>query len=393
MTSSKTVASRLGLSMNGILAGAAAATVASLVLGLWPGASVLAIAACGGASVALIAMAAYWQRRQQHLMMTTLEAWIAAEATARMSAGGLREHQAIAARLNQLMRLNGQHQDNTRQAHDQFDHAAGELQHRAEDLATLAESQHLSATTAASAVEELCASVADIARQSAATHAQATATQTAARTGASNVGATYAGLSELRVSTDQIARALSVLAEKSQSISKITTVIRSVSEQTNLLALNASIEAARAGVHGRGFAVVADEVRSLSGDVAESATDIARTLEEVSQAIADSNAQTRKLQEQVGQCAEAAEQATRALSDIEDNSVRTRASAEQISTATEQQSAASQDIARHVARIAEHAERQSAMAKDTADVADHLASLAHQARAPSEPLHTGESGR
>jgi methyl-accepting chemotaxis protein len=57
-------------------------------------------------------------------------------------------------------------------------------------------------------------------------------------------------------------------------VSKITSLIETISEQTNLLALNAAIEAARAGNQGRGFAVVADEVRTLSNRTKDSTIEI-----------------------------------------------------------------------------------------------------------------------
>ena len=113
------------------------------------------------------------------------------------------------------------------------------------------------ATTQASSVEELNASV-DLISQQTRLNAES-ANEANDLSGLSNENA-KAGNEAMKQTLD----AMNQIKEASHSISKIVRTIQDIAFQTNLLALNASVEAARAGEHGRGFAVVADEVRSLA---------------------------------------------------------------------------------------------------------------------------------
>jgi methyl-accepting chemotaxis protein len=81
-------------------------------------------------------------------------------------------------------------------------------------------------------------------------------------------------IGELAGQVNTGAQVIERLAQQSEQIEVVLTVIHGIAEQTNLLALNAAIEAARAGETGRGFAVVADEVRALASKTQSSTGDI-----------------------------------------------------------------------------------------------------------------------
>lgn len=82
--------------------------------------------------------------------------------------------------------------------------------------------------------------------------------------GEESVSFQEAKMNENKQAVENVGRAVSALAHKSNEIGSILEVINGIAEQTNLLSLNAAIEAARAGEQGRGFAVVANEVRKLA---------------------------------------------------------------------------------------------------------------------------------
>lgn len=95
-----------------------------------------------------------------------------------------------------------------------------------------------------------------------------------AQEGEKIIDETVNSIYQIRQTVADTAKKAKRLADSSQEISKIVSIISSISEKTNLLAFNASIEAARAGENGQGFRVVADEVRKLAEQVTFSTQEI-----------------------------------------------------------------------------------------------------------------------
>jgi methyl-accepting chemotaxis protein len=131
--------------------------------------------------------------------------------------------------------------------------------------AKAAEETMRDAGTAASAVEELSASIGNISGQA---------------VSAAGVVAEAKRCAEIAVTN---AKGLTSTVEQ---IDRVTALVNSIAGQTNLLALNATIEAARAGPAGRGFAVVAQEVKHLAAQTTQALTDISRETASVHQATA-----------------------------------------------------------------------------------------------------------
>ena len=126
------------------------------------------------------------------------------------------------------------------------------------------------ATEQSSAIEQLTASVTQIAEQT---------RQNAMSANKANELTTEATAEASRGNERMMAmqEAMFQINEGSRSISKIIKVIDDIAFQTNILALNAAVEAARAGFHGKGFAVVAEEVRNLAAKSADAAKQTNRT--------------------------------------------------------------------------------------------------------------------
>ncbi|RDE18386.1 methyl-accepting chemotaxis protein [Motiliproteus coralliicola] len=240
--------------------------------------------------------------------------------------------------------------------------------------------QHQESEMVAAAVNEMSATVHDVANNTEST-AQATHEAShAASQGKQQVREAVDAVNELSMQLEQSGSLTSQLKEESANIASILEVINNIAEQTNLLALNAAIEAARAGEQGRGFAVVADEVRTLAQRTAQSTGEIQQvitSLQNGAENAADAMAKSHQVAIGVVNKAQLADQAldqiVGGVSQIDDMTT-------QIASTAEQQSAVTEEINTNVSRINDVSSECATAADQVAESSESLAELSEHLR-------------
>lgn len=143
----------------------------------------------------------------------------------------------------------------------------------AEQVAGASQALAQGSTQQASAIEQITASMNDIAKETNENATQAT-------TGNKLIHEVGEEAKNGNEQMHNMIEAMNDINTSSHNISKVIKVIDDIAFQTNILALNAAVEAARAGEAGKGFAVVAEEVRNLAAKSATAASETAELIED-----------------------------------------------------------------------------------------------------------------
>ena len=229
---------------------------------------------------------------------------------------------------------------------------------------------------AATAINQMSATVHHIAEHTADTRDQSKNAEHLAHSGQQAVNRVSLSISGLSSGVQQTAQMIEKLAADSQKIGGVVSEIHGIAEQTNLLALNAAIEAARAGEMGRGFAVVADEVRNLARRVQDSTDVITQMINTLQSGTRDAVDFMQDSSIKADECVKQAGEAGQALVAITESVAHMRESNTQIAVAAEQQSQVAEEMNRAVIRIRDVTEQTVSQTGESALTSANLANLA-----------------
>ncbi len=232
--------------------------------------------------------------------------------------------------------------------------------------------QHDRTAATATAMEELSATVVEVAHNAGRATESAQAAREGAREGLAATDEVTRSIDRVRELSVGLKASLDALGERAKGIAAIMGVISDIADQTNLLALNAAIEAARAGDAGRGFAVVADEVRKLAEKTMQATGEVASVVSAIDGAVRENVAGMDTAVSAVAATTELAGKSGESLRHIVAMTEKTTEEIRLIATATDQQTEASDEINRALADISLVSEETAQGMDDAQEELDRL---------------------
>ncbi|EGB14966.1 methyl-accepting chemotaxis sensory transducer with Pas/Pac sensor [Pseudodesulfovibrio mercurii] len=237
------------------------------------------------------------------------------------------------------------------QVANRLNEASNVLSTRMDQLASGVDTTADQTSQVATAMEEMNATVLEVAKNAAETAEASDQANKVAASGGVVVGKTVEEINSVADITEHLAEALASLSSRAENIGKVMAVINDIADQTNLLALNAAIEAARAGEAGRGFAVVADEVRKLAEKTMDATKEVEGAISLIQQSTTDVVKEMDTAKKRVLNTSGMAQEAGGVLDEIVRHSNSIADMVNGIATAAEQQSSTSDEINTRVTQI------------------------------------------
>ena len=236
-----------------------------------------------------------------------------------------------------------------------------------------------------SAIEQLSASTQQVAATSNEIAVLTAKTTQTTDKGQAAINMVVVQMDSINHKTGQVQQTVQKLAESSDQINEIITVITGITEQTNLLALNAAIEAARAGEQGRGFAVVADEVRKLAEQSKEAAQQIAMLIQangkNIKEAVKAMDDEIKDVQAGIG----IVDTAGKSFSEITDL-------VQQVSNQVQEISATTQEMASTTEQIVSSIQDIDRISQDAADQTQTVSAAVEEQTASLEQINLSSKG-
>ncbi|EPJ53808.1 MAG: hypothetical protein OFPI_09190 [Osedax symbiont Rs2] len=246
------------------------------------------------------------------------------------------------------------------------------------DTKLMMDQQQQHSTQVASAIQQMSATVAEVAQSAETAMYRVTDIDESAVQNRALMQQNVTMVNSLADEIEQAAVVIEQLNQDSTNIGQILEAIEGIAGQTNLLALNAAIEAARAGEAGRGFAVVADEVRPLASRTQDATQQIQSMISKLQSGAKDAVAIMQSSRLEAQSTVSQTQKAGSSLEEMEKQLGEIRSMSANIAAAAEQQTAASHEISTSVQHMAEMAAKGAENAEQSAQGSKNLSTLAQQ---------------